>query len=85
VLADAFPALRDDEIVDQIAPKNLVALAPGDDATITKARLLKADWCEQLAKKTRVFVSRSLYSSSAALLRNGATRWSQIGEDGPSS
>ena len=39
---------------------DLVALAPGDDATITKARLLKADWCEQLAKKTRVFVSPPL-------------------------
>ena len=28
--ADVFPVLLDDEIIDQIAPKNLVAFAPGD-------------------------------------------------------
>ena len=85
VIAHATSVAEAGDLRTALAVIDLVALAPGDDATITKARLLKADWCEQLAKKTRVFVSRSLYSSSAALLRNGATRWSQIGEDGPSS
>lgn len=65
---------------------DLIALAPTPDSSpivtetsrlITEARLLKAEWCDLLAKQTEPFVSRSLYQSSAKLLRMGKTRWSQ--------
>ncbi|KAI9029352.1 beta-lactamase domain-containing protein [Hyaloraphidium curvatum] len=56
---------------------DLVALAPGNDPLVEEARLFKADLCEKVAAKTSPFVSRSLYRSSARLLRAGFTRWSQ--------
>ena len=59
---------------------DLVALAPGDDALVVEARQRKAGWCDVLAGQTRVFVSQSLYRSSAALLRDGRRRWSEASE-----
>jgi len=56
---------------------DLVALAPGDDEVVVAARELKATCCDELARRTDPFVSRSLYSSSAALLRSGRRRWSE--------
>ena len=61
---------------------DLVAMAPGDDGVLSRARVLKADCCEKLARQTDPFVSRSLYFSSAKLLRAGKRRWSEA-PDGP--
>ncbi len=62
---------------------DLVALAPGDSDVIVAARLLKADCCDRLAQQTEPFVSRSLYTGSALLLRAGKRRWSQSPQGPP--
>jgi len=56
---------------------DLVALAPGDDATVQEARNLKADCCDALAKATTIYVSKNMFRSSAVLLRRGLRRWSE--------
>ncbi len=56
---------------------DLIAMAPGDNATLVAARNLKADCCDVLARQTDPFVSRSLYFGSARLLRAGKRRWSE--------
>jgi uncharacterized sulfatase len=50
---------------------DLLALAPGDDPDVVEARRLKGEWARERAKQVSSFVSRSLYSSSAALIEEG--------------
>ncbi len=44
---------------------DLLALAPGDDPDVVKARLLKAELCHLRSKDVPSFVSRNLYLSTA--------------------
>lgn len=57
---------------------DLVALAEGDNPVIVRAREVKAELCRLRAKEVTAFVSKSLYESSARLLENGGTSWTQI-------
>jgi alkyl sulfatase BDS1-like metallo-beta-lactamase superfamily hydrolase len=56
---------------------DLVAMQTGDDPRVQEARNLKADCCDALASKNSIFVSRSMLSGSARLLRQGIRRWSE--------
>ena len=56
---------------------DLLAMVPGDDPKVQQARELKADCCDALAQKNTIFVSRSMLSGSAILLRKGIRRWSE--------
>ena len=78
VLAHARVLAGEGRLDLALAVVDLVALAPGDDPVVVEARDQKADWCDARAGASRVFVSQSLYRSSAALLRRGHTRWSQV-------
>ena len=57
---------------------DLLALVPGDDAKVQRARNLKADCCDALAASNTIFVSRSMLAGSARLLRDGIRRWSEV-------
>ena len=57
---------------------DLVALVPGNDPKVQQARDLKADCCDALAATNTIFVSRSMLTGSARLLREGIRRWSEI-------
>lgn len=57
---------------------DLVALAKGDSPIVMRAREVKAELCRLRAKEVTAFVSKSLYESSARLLENGGTSWTQI-------
>jgi len=57
---------------------DLVALAEGDSPIVIRAREVKAGLCRLRAKEVTAFVSKSLYESSARLLENGGTSWTQI-------
>lgn len=58
---------------------DLLAQAPGDDDVLQQARQLKADLCRKRAEEIRPYVSKALYTSSANLLEQGRTRWSDAG------
>ena len=81
VIAQASALAAEGDLATALVVIDLVALAPGDQPEVAAARDLKAEWCDQMAKATSIFVSRSLYKSSAALLRQGATRVSARGSD----
>lgn len=53
---------------------DVLALAPGDDPDVVRARDLKAELCNTLAKDARSFVSQSLYVSSARIVAKGAPK-----------
>ncbi|MFP6639031.1 MAG: alkyl sulfatase dimerization domain-containing protein [Myxococcota bacterium] len=53
---------------------DLLALAPGDEVSVSEARALKADLCRTLAKSAGSFVSQSLYVSSARIIEEGSER-----------
>ena len=59
---------------------DLVANAPGNDPLVQQARDLKADCCDALARGCSIFVSRSMYTGSASMLRSGKRRWSEVPE-----
>ncbi len=85
VTAQASALAESGDLATALAVIDLVALAPGDGPAVAKARGLKADWCDQLAAESGIFVSIGLYRSSAMLLRDGKTRWSQVGDEWLSS
>ncbi|MCP5027004.1 MAG: MBL fold metallo-hydrolase [Actinomycetia bacterium] len=57
---------------------DLLALAHGDGADVVAARALKAELCRTRAGEVHPFVSKSCYRSSAALLDDGHTSWTQL-------
>lgn len=57
---------------------DLVALAPGDDAIVQEARILKAELCEARGTQVRPYVSKALYTTSGRLLKDGHRRWSEM-------
>ena len=57
---------------------DLLALAPGNEPEIVEARELKAELCRSRASEVAPYVSRSCYRSSAALLDEGHTSWTQL-------
>jgi len=57
---------------------DLLALAPGDDPDVVAARTLKAELCRTRAGEVKPFVSRSCYHSSASLLDEGHTSWTEL-------
>ncbi len=57
---------------------DLVALAPGTDEVIEKARALKAELCLERARQIAPYVSKALLRSSAALLQRGHDSWKDL-------
>ena len=57
---------------------DLVALAPGKDEVIEKARALKAELCLERARQIAPYVSKALLRSSAALLQRGHHSWKDL-------
>ncbi|HEX3888735.1 MAG TPA: alkyl sulfatase dimerization domain-containing protein [Phenylobacterium sp.] len=57
---------------------DLVAVGPAHEAVTRKAQSLKAELCRQAAAGTKVYVSRSLYLTSAARLDEGDVSWTAI-------
>ena len=58
---------------------DLIALAPGSQPEVVEARTLKAELCRSRAREVQPFVSKSCYHSSARLLDEGHTSWTNIG------
>lgn len=63
---------------------DLLADAPGDEEYLMKARQLKGDCAERLARSCPTYVSRSVYFGAAKLHRAGLRRMSEA-PGGPSS
>ena len=57
---------------------DLIALAEGEDAIVIQARALKTELLRLRGKEVTAFVSKSLYESSARLLENGETSWTNL-------
>lgn len=57
---------------------DLIALADGDDPIVMRAREVKAELLRSRGKEVTAFVSKSLYESSARLLDNGKTSWTNL-------
>jgi len=57
---------------------DLLALAPGDDTDIVRARELKSELCRSRAREVEPYVSKACLRSSARLLDGGATSWTAI-------
>ena len=57
---------------------DLIALAEGEDAIVVQARALKTELLRLRGKEVTAFVSKSLYESSARLLENGETSWTNL-------
>ena len=57
---------------------DLIALAEGEDPVVIQARALKTELLRLRGKEVTAFVSKSLYESSARLLENGETSWTNL-------
>ena len=57
---------------------DLVALAPGNDGAVGKAKALKARLCSQRAREVAPYVSKALFWSSASLLKDGHDSWQDL-------
>jgi len=57
---------------------DLVALGSGDEPEVVEARTLKAELCRTRAGEIEPFVSKSCDRSSATLLDDGVTSWSNL-------
>ena len=57
---------------------DLVALAPGNEGIIGEAKALKARLCSQRAREVAPYVSKALFWSSAALLKEGNDSWQDL-------
>ena len=57
---------------------DLIALAEGQDPVVIRARALKTELLRLRGKEVTAFVSKSLYESSARLLENGETSWTNL-------
>jgi uncharacterized sulfatase len=57
---------------------DLIALAEGQDPIVIQARELKTELLRLRGKEVTAFVSKSLYESSARLLENGETSWTNL-------
>jgi alkyl sulfatase BDS1-like metallo-beta-lactamase superfamily hydrolase len=82
VLATARLLIGGDQHQAAMHVLDLIAMAPDDAPEITEARELKAQCCDHLASRTTIYVSKSMYRSSAALLRRGLRRWSEAVDAG---
>ncbi len=82
VIARAEELATDEQYRLALHVIDLVALAPGDDLAVRRARGLKAAWCDRLGRSDVPFVSRSLYRSGGALLETGRRRWSETNGGG---
>ena len=72
-------ALRDaDQVQLALHVIDLVALAEGSDPVVVRAREVKAELCRLRAKEVTAFVSKSLYESSARILEDGGTSWTNV-------
>ena len=58
---------------------DLLALDAGEDPDVVEARALKAELCRSRAGEIEPFVSKSCYQSSARLLGDGHTSWTNLG------
>ena len=57
---------------------DVLALADGDDPVVVEARQLKSELLRLRRDEVTAFVSKSLYESSARLLDNGETSWTNL-------
>ena len=57
---------------------DLVALAPGADGVVGRAKSLKSELCSQRARQVAPYVSKALLWSSAALSRDGHESWQDL-------
>ena len=58
---------------------DVIAMAPGDDDVLVRARALKAELCRTRASEVRPYVSKACLRSSARLLDNGSASWTSLG------
>jgi len=57
---------------------DLVALAPGTEGVIGRAKALKAKLCSERAREVAPYVSKALLRSSATLLKQGQDSWQDL-------
>lgn len=57
---------------------DLLALGTGDDPDVVAARSLKAELCVARSEQIDPYVSKSCFRSSARLLENGSTSWTEL-------
>ena len=57
---------------------DILALADSDDPVVVEARQLKSELLRLRRDEVTAFVSKSLYESSARLLDNGETSWTNL-------
>jgi uncharacterized sulfatase len=71
VIAQAEALAADGQVQLAMHVIDLVALGPGDQQAVTRARTIKADLCRARSKEIEPYPSKGLYKSSAKLLREG--------------
>jgi len=78
ILARASELQAEGEIQLALHVIDLVALAPGHEGVVGEAKALKAKLCSQRAREVDPYVSKALFWSSAALLKQGYDSWQDL-------